>query len=32
MEKIQDKISQIDHEECLQLFRDYMKITDKTMY
>ena len=32
MEKIQDKISQIDHQECLQLFRDYMKITDKTMY
>ena len=32
MEKIQNKISQIDHEECLQLFRDYMKITDKTMY
>ncbi len=32
MDKLQDRISQIDHEECLELFRDYMKITDKTMY
>ena len=32
MEKLQDKISQIDHEQCLQLFREYMDITEKTMY
>ncbi len=32
MDKLQDRISQIDHEECLQLFRDYMSIANKTMY
>ncbi len=32
MEKLTDRISQIDHEECQQLFKDYMKIQNKTMY
>ena len=32
MDKLQDRISQINHAECLKLFRDYMNITDKTMY
>ncbi|MCM1289234.1 MAG: nucleoside deaminase [Corallococcus sp.] len=32
MDKLQNKISQMGHEECLELFRDYMNITDKTMY
>lgn len=32
MDKLQDKISQVGHEECSELFRDYMKITNKTMY
>ena len=31
-EKMKDKIVQIDHEECLELFKDYMKIENKTMY
>ena len=31
-EKMRDKICQIDHEECLELFRKYMSIQDKTMY
>lgn len=26
------KISQLDHEECLNLFKRYIKIKDKTMY
>lgn len=30
--KMKDKISQIDHDECLKLFNQYMKIKDKTMY
>lgn len=32
MDKLQDRISQIDHEECLQLFESYTKIQNKTMY
>lgn len=32
MDALQNKISQIDHEECLQLFRSYTQIKDKTMY
>ena len=32
MDKLADKITQIDHEECLQLFKDFMKIQNKTMY
>ncbi len=31
-EKMKDKIVQVDHKECLKLFEDYMKITNKTMY
>lgn len=31
-DKMKDKIKQIDHEECLALFREYMLITNKTMY
>lgn len=31
-EKMKDKIKQIDHEECLELFKEYMAITNKTMY
>ena len=31
-EKMKDKIIQIDHEECLELFRKYMAITDKVNY
>lgn len=30
--KMKDKITQIDHEECLKLFNKYMKIKNKTMY
>lgn len=30
--KMKDKISQIDHEECLKLFNKYMKIKDKVNY
>lgn len=30
--KMQNKISQIDHEECLKLFNKYMKIKDKVNY
>ncbi|MGN1066464.1 MAG: nucleoside deaminase [Candidatus Fimimonas sp.] len=32
MDKLADKITQIDHEECLQLFKDFMKIQNRTMY
>lgn len=32
MDKLQDRVSQLGHEECLQLFHDYMNITNKTMY
>lgn len=32
MDKLADKITQIDHEECLQLFKEFMKIQNKTMY
>jgi len=32
MDKLQDRVSQEGHEECLELFHDYMKITNKTMY
>ena len=31
-EKMKDKILQVDHEECLDLFKDYMNIKNKTMY
>ena len=31
-EKMKDKIVQIDHDECLELFKEYMGITNKTMY
>lgn len=31
-EKMKDKIVQVDHEECLDLFREYMNISDKTSY
>lgn len=31
-EKMKDKIVQIDHDECLDLFREYMDISDKTSY
>ena len=31
-EKIKDKLKQIDHEECLELFKEYMKIANKTAY
>ena len=31
-EKMKDKIVQLDHEECLELFREYMNITDKVNY
>lgn len=31
-EKMKDKIVQVDHEECLDLFREYMDISDKTSY
>ena len=31
-EKMQDKLVQIDHEECLKLFEEYLKIENKTMY
>ena len=30
--KIQDKMTQIDHKECLKLFIDYTKIKDKVNY
>lgn len=30
--KMKEKITQIDHDECLKLFNQYMKIKDKTMY
>lgn len=32
MDKLQDRVIQVDHEKCLQLFRDYMNISNKTMY
>lgn len=32
MHNLQHKMIQIDHEECLKLFEDYMKIQNKTMY
>jgi guanine deaminase len=31
-EKMKDKIQQIDHEECLKLFKEYMEIKDKVNY
>ena len=31
-EKMKDKIVQLDHEECLELFKEYLNIKDKTMY
>ncbi|WP_300924676.1 nucleoside deaminase [uncultured Clostridium sp.] len=31
-EKMKDKISQVDHEECLKLFEEYQAIQNKTMY
>ena len=30
--KMKDKIKQIDHDECLKLFKEYLSIKDKTMY
>ncbi len=31
-EKMKDKIVQLDHEECLELFKEYMNIENKTNY
>ena len=31
-EKMKDKIVQIDHKECLELFNEYININEKTMY
>jgi len=31
-DKIQDKFVQIDHEECLRLFKHFATLTNKTMY
>lgn len=31
-EKMKDRIEQLDHEECLELFHTYMNIKNKTMY
>lgn len=31
-EKMRDKIFQIDHDACLELFKKYMAIKDKVMY
>ncbi len=31
-EKMKDKIEQLDHEECLELFKQYNDIKNKTMY
>ena len=31
-EKMKDKIEQVDHEECLELFKEYMAISDKINY
>lgn len=31
-EKMKDKIIQIDHDACLELFKKYMAITDKVNY
>lgn len=31
-EKMKDKISQIDHKECLDLFEKYNNLQNKTMY
>ncbi len=31
-EKMTDKIVQLDHDECLELFREYMDMSDKTSY
>ena len=30
--KMKDKIKQIDYDECLKLFKEYLSIKDKTMY
>ncbi len=32
MDKLSDRVIQVDHEECLELFKDYMNIANKTMY
>lgn len=32
MDKLQNRVKQIDHEECLELFQSYLKIADRTMY
>lgn len=31
-EKMKDKISQVGHKECLDLFDEYLNISNKTMY
>ena len=31
-DKMKDKIVQLDHDECLELFKKYMQITDKVNY
>lgn len=31
-EKMSDRIVQLDHEQCLELFKKYMAIKNKTMY
>ncbi len=31
-EKMKDKLVQVDHDECLKLFEDYLNIEDKKMY
>ena len=31
-EKMKDRIEQLDHDECLELFKEYMNINNKTMY
>ena len=31
-DKMKDKIKQLDHDECLKLFHEYLNIKDRTMY
>lgn len=30
--KMKDKIVQLDHDECLELFKEYLSLTDRTNY
>lgn len=30
--KMKDKIFQLDHDECLELFKEYLSLTDRTNY